>query len=365
MKSKFFSFILVVLLSYVALETGTYLLMKKNVLPGDIPSFSFAQIGARFWKDINPDFGVWHLPNTRIRHRKSCFDVIYQTNSEGMRDKPRSRSASDNRIVLLGDSFIEGWGVPEVDRLSNLLENALGKEVLNFGTSGYFGPTQYYLLYKTFAKKFSHNEVIVGILPSNDFNDDNFDRWKDKGRHRPFWVGTYPNYRLIYPPSSPEGMTLARYIGGFFREFSYLYNAVKYVYLARKMGDSSSEKIYSRFYDFDQEEFHRMAYSLEMLKKETEDKKLTVLLIPIFNDLKRYDQDGKSPLATRLEALGKEEGFQVVDLTPWFHDYQKNWAAYYFSCDNHWNPFGNQIALEYLLKHLYQTQTLSAPNPPL
>lgn len=349
MKSKLSSLILVVVFSYFALEAGTCVLMKRDILFGDIPSFSFEHIGPRFWQDLNPDFGVWHLPDTSFRHRKSCFDVVYQTNPEGMRDKPRERNGDTSRILMIGDSFIEGWGVPEPDRLSNLLEKAWGKEVLNFGTSGYFGPTQYYLLYKTFAKHFSHDEILVGILPSNDFNDDDYARWKDKGRHRPFWVGEYPNYQLTYPAAVPEGMSWKRYVGGFFREFSYLYNAVKYVFLSRKMGNHpSSQKIFSRFYDYDEAEYRRMAYSLEMLRTETEGKRLTVLLIPILNDIKRYDQEGKSPLALRLEALGKAKDFQVWDLTPWFHKNPERWAEYYFTCDNHWSSLGNQTALEFL-----------------
>jgi hypothetical protein len=351
MKSKLLSLLLILVLTYAALETGTCFLMKANILPGDIPNFSFRHIGARFWKDINPDFGTWHLSNTSFRHRKSCFDVTYQTNSEGMRDRPRSRQGSGSRIVLLGDSFIEGLGVPEPDRLSNRLEQALGKEVLNFGVSS-FGTSQYYLSYKTFAKKFSHDEVIVGVLPSNDFNDDNYEKWKDKGRHRPFWVGDYPNYHLAYPAAAPEGMTWTRYIGGFFREFSYLYDALKYFFLAWKMKDQPSSKHnFSRFYDFNEEEYHRMAYSLEKLHEEVGDKKFTVILIPIYNDLKRYDLEGKSPLARRLETLGKEKGFPVIDLTPWFHDYQKDWAEYYFTCDNHWNSYGNQVVFELLKKN--------------
>lgn len=352
MKSKIFSYLLIVAVTYLALETGTCFLMKRDLLFGDIPSFSLDHIGPRFWRDLNGDFGVWHQANTSFRHSKSCFDVTYHTNSEGMRDKPRTRQSDASRILMIGDSFIEGWGVPEEDRLSNRLEKYLGKEVLNFGTSGYFGPTQYYLLYKTFAKQFSHDEVIVGILPSNDFNDDDYDRWKDQGRHRPFWVGRYPDYRLTYPPSVSQGMTWKRYLAGFFREFSYLYNAVKYLYLSRKMGDHpSGREIFSRFYDFDEAEYDRMAYSLEKLREETAGKRLTVLLIPILNDIKRYDREGPSPLARRLEALGKARGFRVWDLTPWFHELRAEWARYYFSCDNHWSADGNQKAFEFLKVH--------------
>ncbi len=352
MKSRLASFLSVVFITFLLLEAGTCLLMKMDVLQGDIPTYSLDNIGSRFWKDIHPAFGVWHVPNTSFQHRKSCFDVEYRTNSEGMRDRPREKNGPASRVLTLGDSFIEGWGVPEQDRLSNLLEREKGREFLNFGTSGYFGTTQYFLLYDRLAKAFSHDSVLVGVLPSNDFNDDNYGLWKDKGRHRPFWVGDSPPYELRYARSVPEGMTFRRYLAGVLREFSYLYNAIKNVVLARRTGDSGQAgKVFSRFYDFNEGEYGRMEYSLTKLRESAEGKRVTVILIPILHDLERYDRDGKSPLTQRLEAWGKRHSAEVVDLTPWFHDYQKDWRQYYFPCDNHWSSYGNHVAFDLLIKY--------------
>ncbi|HCU24021.1 MAG TPA: hypothetical protein DF383_03310, partial [Deltaproteobacteria bacterium] len=89
--------------------------------------------------------------------------------SFGMRDKDRTLISKQSRTVMLGDSFIEGYGIPEGKRISDLLEKWRGTEHLNFGTAGDFGPTQYYLLYKNLAKKFSHDEIIIALYPRNDF----------------------------------------------------------------------------------------------------------------------------------------------------------------------------------------------------
>ncbi|HCU23564.1 MAG TPA: hypothetical protein DF383_00995, partial [Deltaproteobacteria bacterium] len=217
---------LTVAIAYSLLEVGVYFLFKYGMLRGDIPSFSISNIGGRFWQEIK--FGAWHRPHSVFRHKKSCFDVEYHSNGEGMRDPERPRHSRQSRTVMLGDSFVEGWGLPEGKRISDLLEQATGREFLNFGTSGYVGQTHAYLLYKNLVKNFSHDEVLLGILPSNDFSDDDYEANKDKGRYIIFWKGEYPDYQLAYSAGPRNGVALSRYLYGSLREFSYTYNAVKY-----------------------------------------------------------------------------------------------------------------------------------------
>jgi hypothetical protein len=83
-----------------------------------------------FWADINPAFGVWHRPNGHFFHQMGCFSVEYTTNSYGARDVERSLHSSEPRTVMLGDSFIEGFGLPDQERLSNILERDTGREHL-------------------------------------------------------------------------------------------------------------------------------------------------------------------------------------------------------------------------------------------
>ena len=68
-------------------------------------------------------------------HQKRCFKATYSTNSVGARDVERSPAAARPRAVVLGDSFLEGWGLPAAERLSNLLEESTGVEHLNFAMS--------------------------------------------------------------------------------------------------------------------------------------------------------------------------------------------------------------------------------------
>ncbi len=72
--------------------------------------------------------------------------------------------------MVLGDSFLEGWGLPVADRLSNLLEEATGVPHLNFAAA-HFGPYQQLLVYEELASQFDHNAVLASVLPTNDFID--------------------------------------------------------------------------------------------------------------------------------------------------------------------------------------------------
>jgi hypothetical protein len=67
-------------------------------------------------------------------HRTRYFAVEHVTNALGFRDRPRPnpRSSSVHRILLYGDSLMFGWGVPQAERFSDILEERIvGLEVWN------------------------------------------------------------------------------------------------------------------------------------------------------------------------------------------------------------------------------------------
>jgi hypothetical protein len=351
MKRKLTFIAVLFLTGCLLLEAGSCVLMKTNVLHGEMPTFSWNRQGTSFFRDVPAQWATWHEPNSSSRHVLTCADLRYQFNAEGMRDRPRERQGSPSRVVVLGDSFIEGWGAQEADRLTNLLESAKGKEFLNFGTSGSFGPLQFYLIYDHLAKFFAHESVLVGIFPANDFDDDDYKHWMEKGRRRPFWVGQAPNFSLAY--SQVKSKTFfQRYLRPFFKEFSYFYNAAEDLYdgLTHRAHNKKA-RVSSRFYDFTEEEWQRMLFSLQKLREASQGKKLTLMLIPMIADLKRYDQDGKSPLASKLEAWGEGRDVVVIDLLPWLHDYQKDWMAYSLPCDGHWSAQGHRAVFELVQKY--------------
>lgn len=350
MPKKLLPTFLLVLSCYLLIEAGTYFLMKGNRLHGDFPTFSWSHMGTNFTQDVPEAWATWHEPDSSYRHVRPCFDVTYHFNSEGMRDRPRSREASAPRVIVLGDSFVEGWGVKEEDRFTNLLEASSGKEFLDFGSSGSFGPIQYYLLYENFAKQFSHDEVLALILPINDFDDDNYEMWAEEGRRRPFWVGQAPQLALKYSEARDHPWSP---LHQFFKEFSYFYNSADNVVHALPfIWNAQTRGVQSRFYDFTEVEWQRMLYSLQKLREASAGKKLSIALIPLMPDLQRYAKEGKSPLASKLEAWAKDRDVTVIDMMPWFHDHEKSWETYSHSCDSHWQAHGHRVAFE-LLKNYF------------
>lgn len=112
------------------------------------------------YRNENADFVVSHL----------------RTNAHGQRDIERTvvKPAGVNRIILLGDSVVEGEGIRDLnDTMSRALERLYPgdrTEVLNFGVSGYCTRAEVELL-KEKGLKFDPDVVVI-VFVENDF--DNF-----------------------------------------------------------------------------------------------------------------------------------------------------------------------------------------------
>ncbi|MEC8252486.1 MAG: hypothetical protein VX044_04685, partial [Planctomycetota bacterium] len=193
-KRRALALVVGLLLASVVFELGSALVITTELLPARVPSYSMTASAAGFWGDLSETFGAWHPPNTRYLHQKACFSVFYESNAHGARDVARRREHDGPRVVVLGDSFMEGYGVDAEARLSNVLERATGIPHLNFGTSGNAGSTHAFALYSTFASGFAHDAVVASILPENDFDDD----VPKPDRYQPYWSGSYPDYELEF-----------------------------------------------------------------------------------------------------------------------------------------------------------------------
>jgi hypothetical protein len=103
----------------------------------------------------------------RSYFRSSEYDVPLDINSLGLRDPERGYAAASgvSRLLVLGDSFAEGYGVRMEDGVAQLLERSLeGQgcrfEVVNGGTTGY-STDQEYLFYKSEGLKYAPRIVVL------------------------------------------------------------------------------------------------------------------------------------------------------------------------------------------------------------
>lgn len=120
-----------------------------------------------------------------LTSKQSCqfktneWDVMYRINSLGMRDKEYSsiKPQGTFRILLLGDSFAEGYGVEESASYQNQLERLLNDrypqinvEVINAGVQSYSPVLEYIYLLKV-GLTFDPDLIFVNV-DVTDFSDE-------------------------------------------------------------------------------------------------------------------------------------------------------------------------------------------------
>lgn len=115
--------------------------------------------------DIDPQLG-WKLKaNQRIAHNTRYFDVVYATNSWGVRDTERRPAKKEGvyRVLLYGDSQVFGWGVPIDQRFSYRVEASdPALEILNLAIPAY-GLDQQILAYQHGRVEIEADEVVFFV----------------------------------------------------------------------------------------------------------------------------------------------------------------------------------------------------------
>lgn len=335
-------------------ELAAALGVETGLLPG-VPRPDYGR--ERYWWSGHPFLGVWRRPNASFEHHSPCVDVRYRSNSVGARDVERTRAARGPRVVVLGDSFLDGWGVRDEERVSNLLEARTGIEHLNFAMP-HFGLYQSLLAYRHLAKGFAHDAVLIGVLPANDFADGDPDLARAQPayeyRYRPYLVGDAPPYehRELREPAWRRAL----------RRSSYAFNALLGGLARGRVGatpapepsprSEAARGAPSSFYDYRESDARRLEWVLSALVRESEGRVVAVVLIPVLEDYQRQRISGPSPLAARLGALAEREGFRLVDLLATTAADGRRSQAYFHACDYHWNAHGNEVVAAQLFASL-------------
>ena len=314
----------------------------------------------RFLGDLNPHFGPWHLPNADITVKTRDGDVRYTSNAHGMRDRPRElKSARRPRVVVLGDSFVEGLGVQAGDRFTDQLEAKTGIEFLNFGTAGGLGSAQEWLLYQHLASQFDHDRVFVFLLPENDF-EDNARPGSSSTRYRPFLVKQAEGYRVEYPyPFEEVDRRQAQYPLGL-KIRHHIYNCWHTLNVLQELNIKGfKQKVRDSSYDsYTPEDLDKLLFTYGRLVDAASPRPVTLFVIPRDSDFVAWE--GGRHQGRIVEALrdfaAKREGVAVVDLLPGYLDYMKRESvshkAFFLPNDPHWSPLGHQVAAGLVLKCL-------------
>ncbi|MCP4613825.1 MAG: tetratricopeptide repeat protein [Planctomycetes bacterium] len=160
------------LLSLLAAEAFVRILGRAP----DMKPIQLSSYDCIYKRSTNPILGFELKANCRSKN-PDFIQTYERTNSYGQRDRERTFQKHDGvrRILLLGDSVVEGYGLRESETISQQLEDLYGDgstEVLNFGISAYCTRAEVELL-EVKGLRFDP-DVVVLVFVENDF--DNFNR---------------------------------------------------------------------------------------------------------------------------------------------------------------------------------------------
>jgi lysophospholipase L1-like esterase len=158
-------------IALVGMELAVRLL---GVAPG-VARLALDDEESAYRRSDDPILGFELKPNYRSPH-PDAQQTYAHSNAHGQRDVERSlaKPPGTRRILVLGDSVVEGHGLLDLETtLPRQLERALGegREVLNFGVSGYCTRAEVELL-ETKGLAFDPDAVIL-VFTLNDFENFN------------------------------------------------------------------------------------------------------------------------------------------------------------------------------------------------
>lgn len=368
------------------------LLQKALLLVASITvGWTICELALRMWtpqaladKTVRVADPVFHhamKPSASYILRQPEFEVEVKTNSLGLRDdEPTPSDESALRILILGDSFVEGYGVPVescfVHKLQTMLVATSGVKrvrVYNFGVAGYSPIIEYLLLKEKGLPLRPH--IVVLNYDMTDVQED-------------YLYGEDAEYDAlgaplrVKPSSLNFGKTSIIPQGAFktwLHEKSYLFSLIS-SFINRynrypPIGESGD--IYaSRFrHTIDSSDENWKQYFLNSQKYikliaalcEQNGIRFILSVAPRGNQVsglewieerKHYGWGTtvfKSAIFTSLEEFARTNHIPYLDMTPTFR--RRSRGDLYFPIDGHWTNRGNQVAADtlyaFLLNHGY------------
>ena len=353
--------------------TAAFLILLVDALagvllnPGEAHSFRCS----------SPHFHHDFLPMQNVKTRWGDREYRVFTNSLGFRDgatRDVPLVSKQKRILMIGDSYIEGMGVPFQDSVAGILSESLkaeGTEVLNAAAVSY-SPKLHYLKIRHLIEQrhLAFNELYVFI----DISD--------------------PHDEIIYKYWEPGDGAFAsglRALDRFFQGHSFLYsygaarlrlNREKAINNAFPAGSSAD----ARFWVQDLKEYLRRAdpekdrflwpnkqsaleewgreglslcgqYMAELHKLcERHGIRMTIAVYPSPYQLTSSNLSGIP--VTFWRTFAEERGVGFINLFPVFISGDPPeivYARYFIQGDGHWNEAGNRLVADAVLKHIRET----------
>ncbi len=293
-----------------------------------------------------------------IRSRK-------KTNSWGFfDDKDFRRGTGKEKLVVIGDSYVEALQVKNAEAIHGRLSVALDSQydVYGIGSSG--SPLSQYLAYAKFARAEFDPSVFVFVVVANDY-DESLLRYKQSpGYH--YYDDNFQLERVDYRAGLLKTLlrfsATARYFAINLRPYSFIGGA-------RQGGSSAFVANVPATVDE-----VRVSWSKRAVDRFMSDLKVIVGDRPVFfvvDGLREYiyrdgsDLQEKKSYAYVMNQYFIQQSeasrFFAIDLHPIFRDdYLRNGEKFEFETNAHWNARGHELAAQAVRLALSQRGLLGA-----
>ena len=294
-----------------------------------------------------------HQPHYRLLWQ----GVNYQYDRHGFRNESDLEAAD---IIVIGDSFIEGWGVSSDDLLTSHLARELGLTVANLGQSWY-GPQQELEVLRQFGLPLHPKVCVWAFYDGNDLldvrrYDQTTNNWKDFSRElHSFRKRSFTKNFLLAVRRLRDSLHQGNQDDAASRE-----------YLSGIFEDCSGSK--SRTYFLDPDQLPLSAADDEVLEEirltlsqayelcRINGIRFVLVFAPtkfrVYKEFTKFDLQARprywviNDLPQRLGAIVRESlpTGEFLDLTPTLIAKARCGSLLYYPNDTHWSPEGHRVA---------------------
>lgn len=359
----FFSFIFLNLIIFeiFSLSMCTFLDLCSK------PNYSLKKWDIKHWVN-HETYGVWHKEQSDFVHQSDCFSVKYFFNNFGAKDKVREVDGK-NRSLIIGDSYVEGYGVDNEKIFSYLLENESKNNIqyLNFSTSGYFGSTQYFILISDLLEKIEFDRVILFLNPSSDFKDDSIEYGKifHSKKYRPYFDSNTNQifyYNEDYHTPTDENLKFKDILDNYtysYKFLRYLKNQLLSFIKSKKINqlNNRTDRDYISYYEkYPEDSFLILKNNLFNINQMLLEKniKFIVFTIPSKKDIEYFNgyKKAKNNLDLVLKNYLNELGIKFSGILDTKNKQSKLDNQHYLDCTDHFNEIGHQTLKDIVINKL-------------
>ena len=354
------------------------------------PEYGIPVFTTKLFTEFDPLLGWRKIPNFRGTHVQDEYTIVERFNSKGLRgpEYPYKKPAGEYRILVLGDSFAEGYTVEFDDLCSELLKKKLNAElkkrvqVINAGTGGY-STDQELLFFRTEGVKYEPDLVIV-LYCENDAPMNVKSVYFTMGRgQKPLFALVDGKLSLKSTPQKTWDRTkeaekdLAKKEHDYKKSFDllkpetwYLYRLCKYVLTHRSENvtaggpieqvlESAPEDntVSDARYRGRQDEWIMTEALMAQIKKEAADAGAKFLLYSIPRKEDVYSAKAPdSAIEHNLRAMSQLHGMMFIPTIATFRKHaaivESSQKRLYWKKDSHWTAEGHRLTAEILAQHI-------------